>query len=743
MAGLGKKVLRTMLEHKSQYIGAAVLVALSCMVFTAFNIMGVNVEDNLAEFKNVNVQEDASFILANNLNDEAALEAKYNAVIERRGCADADYDGSSTLRILSATEKVDKYAVVKGEALSGDGDILVDPAFADAHGIELGDFLAIFGKSFRVCGYVSTPDYIYPLKNEDDMMKNPNAFGIAVISGPAFEALGEGYRFYSVKFGDTDRTAFKNELSEENTVVKWVDQADNMRISFINGDIKGVRPMGTVLPLAILLLTCMLVSVVLGRLLRREYAQTGLLFALGYRRGEILRHYMAYPLAISAAGGLAGTAAGALLVKPFLSYVSSFYNLPVINIDYLPSCLVLSFVLPFLFLLPTAFFVIARALRMSPLQLIRGGVKNSEVSRLEKGLRLQHFKFAAKFKIREVVRNVPRTGLLLLGVICASVLLLLGFATKDSMNALLGEGLTDVYRYQYVYSFNSLQTEDPASGEKVTLSPFTVSCGEDELTAAIYGIQPDAELITLSDSGGNRLDYGGTIVTRALADRLGLVPGDVVTVKNKLTGKSDTLKVNGIAEFYLGDFIYMPIGQLNNILGYPENSYLQLYSEKKLDIPASALLSVTDRQYLLDSFDSILKPIEAMSVMIGAGAFVIGLIILYVVTSLLIEENRESVSLLKILGYGNKKLYSLLLNPYTVFVVLGYAVSIPIVLYSLGKFFYIMTAQMNISIPARLNVPDIFIGFFIILAAYLLSGLLNRRKIVSISMTDSLKSKWE
>lgn len=743
MKGLTKKVPRTMAEHKSQYIGAALLIALSCLIFSVFNIMGTDLQRNLELFKTDHVQEDASFILKSDLSDLSSWENRYHAVIERRGSADASFADSATLRVLSATEKVDTYAVVKGRGLSGDDDILVDPAFAAAHQVAIGEDVTIFGKSFRVRGYVSTPDYIYPLKNESDMMKDPNAFGIAVISQKAFENLGQGYWYYSVKFQGTDPSALKSALEKSNTIFQWVDKEDNMRISFINGDMSGIRPLGTALPLAILLVTCALTAVVLGRLLRREYTQIGVLRAIGYRRREILRHYLNYPLLIAAAGSAAGTIAGTLLVRPFLAYVSTFYNLPVFQADIQPSAVALSIALPFLLLLPTALIVILRALRMPPLQLIRGGVRKSDINFLERALPLRHVRFTAKFKVREVVRNIPRAALLLAGVVCASALLLLGFALKDSMSSLLGSGLMNTYRYQYVYTFNTLQTQAPADGEPVTLSPFTVTSEGESVAAVTYGIRPDARLIDLRGSDGERLDYSQVIVTKSLADRLGLHSGDTVSVRNKISGKTDTLTVEGIAEFYLGDFIYMPIDRLDDMLGYPQGSYLELDSEKKLDIPASELISVTDRQYLQDSFESILLPIREMAGLIGAAAFAVGLVILYVVLSLLIEENRESISLLKILGYRNRQLYALVLNPYTGFVLLGYMLAVPLVLGSLGAFFHAMTAQMNITIPARLAPADIFFGLVVTAAVYELSKLLNRRKIAAVSMSDSLKNKWE
>lgn len=743
--GLHKKILRTMREHKSQYLGATVLIALSCLLFSLFNITGNDVASNLAEFKSSQMQEDASVILKSELSDIPSLESEYAVLIERRGAADAAYGSDATLRLLSATQKIDKYAVVKGRDISGNHEILIDPAFAKAHRIAIGSAVKVFGREFTVSGYVSTPDYIYPLKNTDDMMKNPDAFGIAVVSEKAFEDFHQGYWFYSVKFNGSDQNAFKNWLEKNNTVVQWVGKEDNMRISFINGDIKGIKPFGTVLPLAILIVTCVLVAVVLWRLLKRELTQIGVFYAIGYRKREILRHYLVYPAVMALAGGAVGTLSGALLVKSLVSYVSTFYNLPVPAVNYLPLYLALSIVLPFVFLISSALFVIMKALRMSPLQLVRGGVRKSKINFFERSLKLQRFRFNTKYKIREIVRNISRTILLFAGVVCASALLLLGFSTKDSLGSLLGGSFSRTYRYSYIYSFNSLQTQKPGQGETGSLLPatFTTASGSKKVSGAVYGIQTDARLINLTDSNGNRLDYRDVIVTKALAYRLQLQPGDSVTFQNKLNQKSYTLRVDEIADFYMGDFIYLPIGRFNSLFGYPQSSYLELYSDQKLGIPSSELVSTTDRQYILSSYKTIMQPIEAMAGMIGAASFLIGLIILYVVTSLLIEENRENISLLKILGYDKKSLYALMLNPYTVFVILGYILSVPLIYYSVGLFFNQVTAEMNMSIPVRLDPVDIAVGFVILFLTYELSKLLNRKKIAGVSMSDGMKNKWE
>lgn len=741
---INKKIIRTMKMHKAQYIGSIVLISISCILFSMFNIMGINITRNLKDFKKYNVQEDASVILQNKLNDIPLLENTYNLILEERGAADYEFNEKSTLRVLSKTEKIDKYAVVKGRDISGTGEVLLDPGFAKAHNIDIKSHITIFRKDFVVVGFTSSPDYIYPLKSESDMIKNPDAFGIAIVSKDDFENLKQGFKFYSLKFKGGGRSAFENYIHKNNTVIKWVNREDNMRITFIEGDLKGVEPMGKVLPVVILLVTCVLVSVILWRLLKQEFSQIGVLYALGYRKKEILKHYLSYPIMLSLPGSITGTIVGIILVNPFIAFIASFYNLPVFSTGYEMKYLFISLILPFAFLIPSTILVVVKALKLSPLELLRGGGNKIKTGFWEKKLSLNRLNFNTKFKIREVLRNIPRSLLMLLGVTFAAALLLVGFSTKDSMDYLMNKSFDETFQYQYDYMFNSIQTEKATEGEIVSLGEFTTDKGHNENNNfIIYGMEKNAKLVSLKDSKGNLLSMDQVIVTRALANKNNIHEGDYLPVKNTITSREYTLKVDKIAEFYLGEFVYMPIDSLNIMCGYPPGSYLELYSTRKLDIKPESLISANNKEDIIEGYKTMVKPFQYMIGMIGFAAFIIGLIIIYVVTSLVIEENRGNISLLKILGYGKKSIYALVLNTNTWFVIIGYLLAIPLVFYSMGAFFDILTADMNMSIPVRLHILYILAGFIFIFLTYELAKFLNRKKITNIQMADSLKNKME
>jgi len=738
---LRKKIKRTILEKKALYLGSIVLIMFSTMLFSSLNIAGYNLKGNLESFREENVLEDDFFILQNQIDDIPALEKEYNLILEERYSIDYKLDEDTTLRILSATEKIDKYAVVAGNPIKNSGEILLDPSFAKVHDIELNSEIKLNGTDYKVVGYMSLPDYTYPLKSENELLRNPNTFGLAVMSKETVKDFNQGLLFYSIKFSEDNKDEFIDYLNQNNYVVHWVNKDDNNRIKFIESDISSIIKLGKLLPIAILFMTIILVAIIVWRLLKAEYVEIGTLYALGYRKKEILKHYLNYPILISFLGGVLGIILGMVLVKPLIEMYGLFYNLPLISIDYSLDYLLISFLLPFLFLLPVTIFIIYKVLMLSPLVLMRGGGNKTKINFIERSLKLNRFTFKTKFKIRELVRNIPRTILLIIGVTFASMLFLMGFVMIDSMNYLINNSYDEVYDYNYDYIFNSFQIGEQNNGEALSFSPFTL-VGTDK-SIVIYGVQEDAELIKLRDVDGNLLDLSDTIVSKSLADKMELNEGHELKVKNELNSQEFTIKIDEIADYYLGDYIFMPIDSFNSLNGYPENSYLELYSKDELDISDDKLLMKNNKDDLLNSFEIILEPLRYMIGIIGFFAFIIGLIVMYVVTTLLIEENKLNISLFKVLGYKKKEIYSLIFGSNTVLIIIGYLLSIPILFTSLNKFFTMITEEMNVAIPIRINEKNMIIGFVLVYFTYLVSNALNKKKVNKIQMIDILKSRAE
>ncbi|NRT75702.1 ABC transporter permease [Clostridium beijerinckii] len=745
---INKKIKRTMLESKSQYIGSLVLIVFSCLLFTMFNLVSRNLTILSSSFEKDYKQEDANFIATPRITNIEALEIKFNMSIEETKSFDYLVSEDKTLRIFSENNKINIPAIIQGKSLNS-GEILIDPSYGKVNKLDIGDRIEIDGRNFIISGFMSLPNYIYPLKSESDIMNDPSSFGIAVMSKVDFNSLNKGNVSYSIRFNgdrsniDNRISEFKDYLRSENIILlSWMNTSDNPRVTYFTAKLSGIDKMSSSMPIAVLLLTCILTGIVMYRMLKKEAVIIGTLYSLGYRKKEIMKHYLLYPIVISLVGGIIGTLLGLLTLRPMMSYYVSFFNIPVGSLSYDISYIIVSILLPIFFLVICSYFVVNKSLKNSPIQLMRGGAQKNKVSFLERKVNLERFNFNTKFKIRELLRSIPRSIFLLLGIVMSTMLLLMGFASKSSMDSLLKESFNEAFKYNYHYVFNSIQNGEPEKGEPFLEMPFAMKY-DDKTTFTVYGVSPDSEYISFKDKSGNILKPDTIIITRPLADKLNISPKDTLKVINRLDSKEYNITVDSIAETFVGQYVYMPLDSLNNMLGFPSGSYIGLWSTEKIDIPENKLLTVVTVDDMKKAFDTMTKPLQAIIGSIAFISFIIGLIVIYVVTSLTIEENKDNISLLKVLGYRKKEIYSLILNSSRFIVVLGYILGVPLLLGSLTALFKSMTKEMSISFHVTLDNIYIIIGFVIIYLTFELSKLFIRKKINKISMAEALKSRVE
>ncbi|NMH68328.1 ABC transporter permease [Bacillus sp. RO3] len=740
---LRKKLIRTILEKKAQFFSAWFLIVMSSIVFYSFTAAGANLVDNLNEFNEKKRVEDAQFSTAEPLKEIGKLEKQHNVVMEHRYTADVAYSDDAVLRLLDAAEKVNLHSVVEGEDLDSDQDILIDQGFAKANGIAVGDEIEWKGTSFTVAGFMAIPDYIYPLKDVSGFLKNPEAFGTALVQQSVLEEWEGSSQYYSVRFSNGNKEEFKKQLNEDHSVLSWVDQKENNRISFIKGDITGIKKMGEFLPVGILLISLTIILILLWRLMKKEYVQIGTMYALGYKRSEIIRHYLSYAGILAISGSVAGTLIGWFVLEPLLSMFAAFYNLPVLVIRPHMLYVAISLLLPSVLFLPMTYWLISRVLKIPPVSLMKGGERKLKVSRVERAIKLKKLPFKRKFVIREMMRNVPRVIFLTIGVMFATLLLLFGFITKNSMEYLVKDHFNDVYHYEYHYVLNAWQTEKPAEGEIGSAAPFTFHHENDKQTVTINGLEPENDAIRLKDSHGEKLSFDSVIITKSLADKTGLEEGNTILVTNELSDTTFDLTVDRVAHSYLGDVIYMPLEEFNQLNGYPSGSYTQIFSQEELDIGDEMVLSVSQSSDTVAGFEQMIEPLNYGIAFIALVAAVIAIIIIYILISLLIEGNSFTISLMKVLGYEESNIRKMMVSYNVWFIIIGFLIGIPVTQLAISSFLDSITAEMNVSFPVIIDWVSILISFVVIVVSYYISLLLNSKKLKRISLTEAINRSTE
>jgi putative ABC transport system permease protein len=738
---LEKRVFRFLKENKLRYLSILALIILGSYTFVVAAGLSQNLSALVTTFTEGHMQEDLSFRadVAVPDPDLAELQKSADAIIEEYMSFDVALSDTLTLRLLSQTEKVNIPAVTEGQALSGPGEILLDPAFAEANGYPVGSQIEAAGKTFTVAGFVSLPHYIYPLKNVNDIVYSPNDFGVAVISREEFSDIDNAVSTYSVRFNDRtpslkeQAVQLRESLQAEGiTVSDWTDIMDNKRARMVWASITGMKTMSVPLPAAMFLLSCLIIGIMFWRMIRQESVIIGTLYAQGYRRRELMCHYMSIPLLLALAGGVMGTVLALPSIGPMVMAMVTYYNVPVPGIQLSFINALAAILTPVLFLGLSSYLVICSELKRAPAELMKGDRQKTRVNALERAFKLERFKFNTKFKLREQFRSISRLVFLFLGVTSASVLMLFGFTLMNSMNHVFNT--SDVYQFEYEYAFRDLQFgEAPEGAEAFNAGKFYPENNE-QIEFYITGIEPDSTILTLKDRKGNPIPNDQTNITKSLADRLGIEAGDTVTFISKEDGKPYTFHIDAVADSYVEQFIYVPITEFNEQMGLPGNSYRGLFSMIKLDIPDEKLSGMKSMSELPNAMDEFMGQMNSMVALMTIVSSIVALIILYLVTSLIIEENRNTISLFKIFGYRRREIRSLILDSSTFVIVAGFILGIPAAAASMGALYGYLGNMINLVLPAIVSPLYVLISFAAIMLTYQLSKLLCSRSVEAVSI---------
>jgi putative ABC transport system permease protein len=745
---LNKRIIRIFKENKLRYLSILLLIILGSYTFIVAAGLSQNLAKLVTSFTEEHIQEDLSFSTNKVISDSAKLEKEADIIIEEYLSFDVDLSDSLTLRLLSETKKVNIPAVIEGQPLSGRGEILLDPSFAKANNYPLGSQIEVAGKTLTVVGFVSLPHYIYPLKNVNDILYSPNDFGVGVINREAFSDIDKATSFYSVRFNNRNRSInrqaveLRQALREEGFAVSdWINIMDNKRARMVWASITGMKTMSVPLPVAMFLISCLIVGIMFWRMIRRESMIIGTLYAQGYRRGELMRHYLALPLMLAFIGGMIGSLLALPSIEPMVLAMVSYYNVPVPGIEFNFLNVLIGILTPILFLSLSSYLVIRLELKRSPAELMRGDMQNSKVNVLERALKLDRFKFSTKFKLREQSRSISRLMFLFLGVTSTSVLMLFGFTIMNSMNHAFKS--SDVYQFEYEYAFREMQFgEAPEGAEAFNAGKFYPENNE-EIVFYISGIESDSTLVILKDKKGNIIPNSQTNITKSLANRLDIKAGDNVTFINKENGKTYSFQIDAVADSYIEQFLYMPIAEFNQKMDLPENSYMGLFSTKNLDIPDEKLSGTKSMAELPEAMDEFMGQLISMVILMTIVSSIVALIILYLVTSLIIEENNNTISLFKIFGYRRREIRSLILNSSTLVIVFGFIIGIPIAVVSMGALYGYLGNIINLMLPTIISPLYVVISFVAIMLTYQLSKLLCAKSVEAVSMSEALKAGTE
>lgn len=753
---LRKRLPREFKSEFSKYLVIFLFMALTIGFVSGFLVAGssmITAYDNSFEKYNI---EDGHFVVNNEL-DEATIKnieadgvkLYENYYIDLDTDVNGDGKDECTVRVFKNRTEVDKICIMKGELPSNQNEIAIDRMFADNNSLEIGDKITVRGKELRVTGLVALSDYSALFSSNTDLMFDSIKFGVAIVNDEYFDSLSNDIKKYSYAFtyneapkDETESKEMSDKFMEKlvkevtvsgNSIADYIPEYSNQAIHFTGDDLGGDKAMMIVLLYILIVIMAFVFAITISHTITKEATVIGTLRASGYTRGELLGHYLTLPMIVTVVAALIGNILGYTLFKDMVAamYYGS-YSLPTYETIWNGEAFVLTTIIPLIIMLLVNVLVLVNKLKLSPLKFIKRDLTKKTK---KKAVKLPHFKFFTRFRIRILIQNKVNYIMLFIGIALASVLLLFGLMMKPLLENYQDE-ITDnmISNYQYVlkgqvevenkdaekYSVNSLKIkQDDGEGEEVN----------------VYGIAKDSKYVT------DKLPENEVIISSSYAEKYGIDEGDEIELEEIYDSKQYKFKVAGIKKYPSGISIFMTSDMFTDTFGKDEGYFNGYFSNEKLDEIdekyIAATITIDDLTKVSRQLD---KSMGEMFQLVNVFSIVLVIILIYLLTKLVIEKNSNAISMVKILGYNNGEISRLYLIATTWAVVISTLLNMYIATVVIDGIYF----EMMKDYPGWLTLyigPATYVKMFVmIMVAYIVVALLQFRKIKKIPMDEALKN---
>ena len=465
MSPLFKRLPREFRHNLGKYLGIFLLMCGSVALTSGFLLAAHSIEVIMDGMRDTYTIEDGRFATTFKATSAqlkaAAAEAKGKGGVKiyENFSIDASLKKNArgtgvkrTLRTYIHRTEVDVAAYCAGRIPKAGDEVAIDRVFAANNGLAVGKKVWLQGRRYRVVGIMTQPDSQALFANNSDFTINTLSFGVAEVSEAGFRALesaGAAPAYvYSFCFNDRDLSV-ADRADIEKDMVRALSDADarvsdltdasaNQGIGYAADDVSGDSSMWVVLLEIIVVIMAFVFVVLTSATIEEESAIIGTLLASGYRRRELVLHYLLLPTIVGVLAAGLGTALGvAVFTNPMKNLYYGSYSLPPFHVSWSWGVFAQTAVVPVVVLVGVTLVGLLRKMGRTPLQFLRH--EASGKSGTKRGFALpERLGFTARFRLRVFLRNLGNFATLFAGIAFASLLLLFGLAVLPTMQHYAG-----------------------------------------------------------------------------------------------------------------------------------------------------------------------------------------------------------------------------------------------------------------------------------------------------------------
>lgn len=725
--------------------------------------------------------EDGHFRLNQALSKENRKQLeKENVTIYNLNYIEEKAD-QSTLRLFKPRNKVNQVCVMEGKLPKAKNEIAIDRMYADNNNYKVGQTLQVGKKKLKITGLVALSDYSALFSKNSDLMFDAVKFGVGIVSNECYESYKDSKIYYNYAWTYHDKVDnevnasndFLNELVKNvSGIEEYIPQYANQAIHFTGDDMGGDEAMMTVLLYIIIAILAFIFAITTKNTIESEAPMIGTLRAMGYTKKEMLVQYMTLPIIVSLIACIVGNVLGYTYFKDIMAnmYYGS-YSLPTYVTIWSVDAFIKTTIIPFILMVIINYGILMKSFKLSPLQFMKRDLKKAK--KRKKTLVLHKLGFFSQFRLSVIINNLSGYITLFFGILFAIILLMFGMDMHpilDHYQDLVVNNMTAKYQYilntpesvdtsalqqvlqtvpqefrdslqsliddQYDEVYEEYQTKTKGAEAFSLYSLKTLPESTIEEDISLYGLQNNSHYIHIKS-----LPKKGVYISKDIADKYNLKKGDRLTLKESYKDLRYTFDIKGIYDAPGSMALYMSKDYFNEVFNYQEGYFNGYFSNRKITDLKDEYITSTITQ---DDFTKVSRQLNVsmgeMFYLVEVFAIIMFMMLIYLLTKMIIENNKVSISMVKILGYTPREIQKMYIHATTIVILISTLLSFGITTWILSYAFKIVFEQYAGWLPFYVEGSVYLKMFIMTVVSYLFVMMIQMRKIKKIPMDEALKN---
>lgn len=775
-------LIRMITRSKGQYIAVLTIIITGLLVYTSMNTSAINLGTTLDSYYTDNKFADLNAQVVKiseqqllKLQDLPGVDSVQGRVVFDIPFESEEKDERVNVRIVTVhpeNDGINNLTIVDGGFITEEAsEVVVLQQFAIARNIKPGDVIELringFAYKLNVAGIGASPEYIYATENVQSLIPNPRAFGVIFVS----ERLGQQAFGYQGSYNDILFT-YDESVKEENLIDTLQDDLEpfgmqsitkkehQLSNSMISEEVKQLERTSNSLPIAFLLIAAVILAMMIGRMVKRDRIKIGILQAIGYSKGRVIRHYAGYSLSAGLIGGFLGSTLGMLLAGFMTSYYMEFFNIPLLKVSFYYKFVIAAVLMTSVFCLIAGLIGAKGILKISPAESMQ-----TEAPRKGKRIFLERFgffwkrlSFSWKIVFKNIFRNKKRAIFVLFGVTLTYALMLFTMGMPAIIDEFMVKHFTEFQTMDYNVSFRTPMHDRVLKdfGTLVDIDhiegkieyPFELQSGSRTKAVPVIGIRQDTEFYTFKDNNDNKVEVPeeGILLSSNLANSLQVDIGDKLKINTYLPGRDDAyVMISGIIKQSMGINAYMNLEHMSELL-FEKNAITGVFIStddpninealKKVS-NISTVLSPSDLKKVFDQYLGL--SMVSIYIMIFFSGLM-GFAIVYNATMISVGEREMEFSSLRVLGFSKGEIYRIVLKENNIITVIGILLGIPVGIWMTEASSSVFSTDMYSMSLTPTPLAGVQAAVFTI-AFVVLAQIATFRKISTLDFLQALKNR--